>query len=87
MDIEIGSIVYSKAGRDKGNFFVVIAIDGEYAFICDGDLRKTEKPKKKKLKHLKVINEKSEFVVDRLVKTGRITNSEIRKSLAQYRQI
>ena len=48
-----GDIVLSKAGRDKGNYFVVMSLDDVFAEICDGDLRKADKPKKKKLKHLK----------------------------------
>ena len=49
MDIGPGSIVYSKAGRDKGNYFVVMSVDGEYVNICDGKGRKIDKPKRKKI--------------------------------------
>lgn len=54
----IGSVVKSAAGRDKNRFFVVLALeeDGVYAYIADGRLRKTEKPKKKKLIHLRPTN-------------------------------
>lgn len=56
MDIQIGSIVCSKAGRDKGKFFAVISIDGNYTELADGDLRKTAKPKRKSIRHLAVTN-------------------------------
>lgn len=53
----VGSVVQSAAGRDKNRFFVVLALeDGGYAYIADGRLRKTEKPKKKKLIHLRPTN-------------------------------
>ena len=53
----VGSIVKSAAGRDKSRFFVVLALeDGGFAYIADGRLRKTEKPKKKKLIHLRPTN-------------------------------
>ena len=52
MEIKIGSIVRSKAGRDKGMLFVAVGLEGGYAYVSDGKLRKVEKPKKKKLKHL-----------------------------------
>lgn len=52
MEIVKGSIVRAKAGRDKGNYFVVLSIDDTYAYIADGKTRKVEKPKKKKLIHL-----------------------------------
>ena len=53
----VGSIVKSAAGRDKNRFFVVLALeDVGFAYIADGRLRKTEKPKKKKLIHLRPTN-------------------------------
>ena len=52
MDLKAGQVVRSKAGRDKGRLFVVIKVEGLYAFVADGSLRKIEKPKKKKMKHL-----------------------------------
>ena len=50
MEIGIGSVVISKAGRDKGDNFIVLSLDGEFAMLANGDLRKVDKPKKKKLK-------------------------------------
>jgi ribosomal protein L14E/L6E/L27E len=51
--LTVGRIVRSTAGRDKGRLFLVIGVaDEEHLLIADGDLRKLEKPKKKKLKHL-----------------------------------
>ncbi|MEG0912883.1 MAG: hypothetical protein RSB78_00715 [Oscillospiraceae bacterium] len=52
MDIVKGSAVVSKAGRDKGRFFAVLELDSDFAMIADGDLRKIDKPKRKKLRHL-----------------------------------
>jgi large subunit ribosomal protein L14e len=52
---ELGAVVISKAGRDAGRCFVVLEIvNDEYVLITDGDLRKVQKPKKKKIKHLHV---------------------------------
>lgn len=55
-DIVLGSAVVSKAGRDKGKILVVIGFDGKYAIIADGQMRKLENPKKKKVMHLQVTN-------------------------------
>ncbi len=52
MDIKVGTIVCSKAGRDKGRFFAVLSLSGDFAAIADGDFRKTANPKRKNLKHL-----------------------------------
>lgn len=76
MDIEIGSIVRSKAGRDKGMLFLVVDAAGEYAYVADGKLRKREKPKKKKLKHLQGTHCKTQEDFSE--------NFQIRGILAQY---
>lgn len=54
--IKEGSIVKAKAGRDKDDFFVVVRLEGEYAYIANGRRRKVEAPKKKKLIHLQHTN-------------------------------
>ena len=50
---ELGRVVLSKQGHDKGRAFVVVGlIDENYVLIADGDSRKLAKPKKKQAKHL-----------------------------------
>lgn len=83
MEIKVGSIVRSKAGRDKGNLFVVLAMDGEYVYMADGELRKSDSPKKKKLKHLQGTNTVALYVADKMNKVGSVENFEVRKALAQ----
>ena len=82
MDIILGQVVYSKAGRDAGDKFIVVGIaDKLHVLISDGDLRKIEKPKKKKIKHLSL----SEVIIDslnkKLINGIKIANSEIKKAI------
>ena len=75
-------VVHSKSGRDKGKYFIIIGIiDAEYVYISDGDLRKIEKPKKKKLKHLGFTNLMADEIREAILSDGRISNSKIRKFL------
>lgn len=83
MEISAGSVVRSKAGRDKGDLFIVLAREGEYAYLANGELRKVDRPKKKKLKHLQGSDKVSEFIRNKLELTGKVTNSEVRKALAE----
>lgn len=85
MDIKVGMVVCSKAGRDKGERSIVISLENEYAYVVNGELRKVDKPKKKKLKHLQKTNYVSEFISDKLQSVGKVTNSEVRKALADYK--
>ena len=81
MDKLDGAVVISKAGRDKGNFFVVLRTEDNYAYIADGNLRKVDRPKKKKLRHLQLTN----YVSQRILNPEQeITNSEVRKALVEY---
>lgn len=56
-EVTTGQIVYSTAGRDCGRYFLVFKVleDG-YVSLVDGSLRKVEKPKRKKIKHLKALD-------------------------------
>ena len=48
----LGQVVLSKAGKDSGSFYVITAEEEDFAYIADGRLRKIEKPKRKRKKHL-----------------------------------
>lgn len=82
-NITAGQIVYSKAGRDKDRYFVVIGTPWkEYVLISDGDIRTVEKPKKKKIKHLALVpNLIALDIKNKIEANVRITNSDVRNSL------
>ena len=81
MDIVAGSLVYSAAGRDKGREFLVLSVEENCCFVADGKVRKTENPKKKKMKHLVGTNKISSGLQEKLLAGDAPTNSEIRKFL------
>ncbi len=56
MRFQRGTVVASKAGHDKGSFFVVVRIENDYAYIADGRRRLISEPKQKKLIHLAFTN-------------------------------
>ena len=70
-----GSLVYSRAGKDKGTLFLVLSVDGEYVYLTDGDTRKLSNPKKKKLKHINRTNKVCELDFENL------SDSMVRKAL------
>lgn len=83
MEVIAGMVVRSIAGRDKGDVFLVLSREGEYAYLANGELRKVDRPKKKKLKHLQPSSKVSEFIKNKLETTGKVTNSEVRKALSE----
>ncbi|MGI6097897.1 MAG: hypothetical protein ACOYBM_07275 [Dethiobacteria bacterium] len=80
-----GQVVRSLAGRDKGNFYLVIDVDGDYALVVDGDKRLIMKPKKKNCKHLQLFNYVDNELVEAL-KQNRVENALVRKILRSWRE-
>ena len=55
--LQVGSVVASLKGHDTDRLYVVTRIDGEFAMLVDGEYRLLDKPKKKRIKHLKLAYE------------------------------
>ena len=49
MEWKKGMLAVSKAGHDKDSWYVVLKIEGNYAYLVNGKTKTLEKPKKKKL--------------------------------------
>jgi len=81
-ELEIGQIVKSKAGRDKDRIFLVIAhVDHQYVLVADGDLRKVEAPKRKKIKHLVRLNQISDEIREKILTDKKVSNAMVRRAL------
>ncbi len=77
MEIQIGRVVYSRAGRDQGEFLAVVGSEGETLLVCNGKDRPLERPKKKNRKHIGLTN----TVLD----SGSMsTNRSLRRALNEY---
>ncbi len=50
--MEIGQLVKSLAGRDKGKHYLVTGFDGNFVLLSDGQVRLVTRPKRKNTKHL-----------------------------------
>lgn len=52
MEITVGTVIISKAGRDKGRFMVVTEVMSDKVAVIDGKERPIERPKLKNIKHI-----------------------------------
>lgn len=78
----LGRVAVSTAGRDRRRAFLVVGLSGEgYVLLCDGSLRKMERPKKKKLRHVRLEPAVAEDVRQKLIRGGAVQDAEIRKSI------
>ncbi|NLG25428.1 MAG: RNA-binding protein [Clostridiales bacterium] len=80
--LTVGQAVVSRAGRDEGRMFLVLALSGEYALVADGALRKVGKPKKKKIRHLKPVAWPAEAAAARLAAGEKVEDYEVREWLS-----
>ena len=84
MDVFAGEVVYSKAGRDKDKPFVVLeVIDGQFVMLADGRMRRVDKPKKKKMKHLLKSGYTSSYIQEKLAEGVKVTNPDLKRVLAE----
>lgn len=84
MPVTLGSIVISKAGRDQGRLFLVVEeVDDDFVMIANGDLRKLDRLKKKRRKHLKPTGTVVGAFRDRLSKGEKVEDHELRAWLRE----
>ena len=81
--VDIGTAVTHVNGRYEGKPMVVVAIDGAVASVVDGKRRRLEKPKRKKLCHLRSISSDGR----RLPVDAELTDGKVRRFLAPYRAV
>ena len=80
----VGQVVFSKSGRDKGIAFIVVAEEGEYAYLVDGKLRTLDKPKKKKHKHIQVTYHVDDELAGKLTNKQYLNDADFRKALHAF---
>ena len=85
MEIAKSDIVRSDAGRDRGKIFIVLAVEGEYLLVADGKGRRVEAPTRKKRRHVLFVAADESRLADKIKRSEKITNSELRRTLAAYR--
>ena len=84
LPIEVGSVVLSKAGRDAGRLFIVVQeVDADFVMIANGDLRKLDRLKKKRRKHLKPTGAVVQAMRERLAGGEPIQDHEVRSWLSK----
>jgi ribosomal protein L14E/L6E/L27E len=79
-----GQLVFSKAGHDKGQLYVIIKVEKEYVYLVDGISKTSEKPKRKNRKHIQPVNYILTDLADKLELNQKIENEEIKRAMKEY---
>lgn len=83
--MEIGSIVYSKAGRDQDAYYAVVEIvDENTVRIADGNLRHIKNAKLKNVKHLQSTGDVLEKIAEKLKNGNQVFDQELFSALRFY---
>ncbi len=84
MEVAVGHIVVSLAGRDKERPFYVLKTEDNFVYLADGKLRKLEACKRKNRRHVRVVSDEITIVSEKLRSGKEVLNSEMRKALSVY---
>ena len=85
--MELGQIVYSKAGRDSGKYYCVVEIVSEDRVkIADGNLRRIKRAKTKNVKHLQSDGDVLVKVADKLKNGQQVFDAELYSALRFYNE-
>lgn len=84
--MKVGSVVYSKMGRDQGRCYMLIAQDDKegYWLVADGEIRTIAHPKRKNGRHLVYNGEDLEVLAVKIAEGKQIFDSELRSALRSY---
>lgn len=85
--MEVGQIVYSKAGRDSGRYYAVVeVVDSDRVRIADGDLRRIKKAKLKNVKHLGTDGDMLPKIARKLADGAQVFDTELFSALRVYNE-
>lgn len=76
MQLQIGMVVRSTAGKEKDGFYLVTGIGEGYVLLADGKLRTLDKPKRKNIRHIRL--------TATIWETEGLTDRALRRMLREY---
>jgi len=83
----IGKFATSKAGHDQSKMYVIVAEEGDFVYVCDGKYKTISKPKKKRKKHIQIINCTVENeLLNKLLNHEKVMDEQIKYALKNMKQ-
>lgn len=79
-----GDYVSSLAGRDAGCLYIIFKIENNYAYLVDGKGKTLDKPKKKKLKHIKSMNKNCSILAEKFINNKTVYDAELRRWIRDF---
>ncbi|PKM43146.1 MAG: RNA-binding protein [Firmicutes bacterium HGW-Firmicutes-8] len=83
-EAQIGQLVRSAAGRDKGKTYLIYdVLDEAFVRVIDGEKKRLTNPKRKNVKHLELLPVKAEVIADKLGRGEAVTEVEVVEAVRQ----
>lgn len=81
----LGGVVEVIQGRDSGLVAIVVGhLEGRFVLIADGSIRRSDKPKKKNLLHIRSLRYVAHDVADKLAQGTRVSNAQLRYAIRTF---
>lgn len=81
----VGGICQSTQGRDKDRYYLIKAINADGTVsVVDGNFKKLAAPKKKNLKHLRLLPESAEGIASKFADGRQVFDTEVYSALKAY---
>lgn len=80
---ELGLLVHSLAGRDAGEYYLIVGfLEPNYVLVANGENRPLQKPKKKNIRHVKLIRPGPPGLASKIARR-KIANEELARALKE----
>ena len=80
-----GGVCVSTQGRDEGRYYLICGVpESGFVLVCDGKYKKLASPKKKSLKHVRLLPEKVETIAEKFSCGGKVFDSEVYSALKAF---
>ena len=81
----IGGICQSRQGRDKDRYYLIKSVNPDgTVMLVDGNFKRLSAPKKKNLKHLRLLPDRAETIAEKLSDGRQVFDTEIYSALKTY---
>ncbi len=84
---EIGGVCISLQGRDAGSAYVILSVLPGCVTVADGTSRKVSNPKKKNIKHIRLLPVKAESVEKDIAEGKPVYDHQIAYALRQILEL
>lgn len=82
---EAGGICQSRQGRDKGRYYLIKSVNADgTVMLSDGNFKRLAAPKKKNVKHIKLLPERAEAIAEKLAGGKQVFDTEVYSALKAY---